>query len=1711
MSSEKNIEQSSQVNLDSSQREKLTVALKKYLIQIEQKLESSTSNPNPIVQSLLLGLLTASVNSFFGKVISQWPASLGALDGEAIKVIQQALAGDFSSLLGDSHTLSAALKPLKSVMISFMRDFLHDQIVSLRDDKYRIGKNPTFPLLDAVDKRGLGPRIEFSTPPEETHMIPLEHESHTKYKAGGEAIIPPQVVLDNKRRRNHNNEWDKLTHPVNFQQPTATFAALPPNKTQPVSLTQLNVFAGYGELGDMPRYCRVEPYPIHMSGVPMPRTPIMAQRMPAPIMPRPMTGKRIPAPMMPRFMVGGPVPVMSDWSFSDGFLSLEEPEIYSIEIEKPAGMEIDTQIEETTQVMPMPEQVIPGPTLMQGQRIPAHMMAAFGMPAPITSRPMVITTPKPPLEEQKVLATNLYPLMADILIKRLTGFNTSTAKQKNHYLPFIRNISYLRGVYCTFLPFADATKVLHLINETLKKVDIDSEAGDILCQNVKKLFTEFNAFFVGSYAKSGFGSAQNPFQSGQAGSKSFKFKLAGSDFNGKLAAFESEMIELNHANKQTAIKASVVTSGCSEIVIKTLLYNQAQIILDVEAKEQSAEKRYWLVCLIQAPSEGRDISEAPNIAATDSVVRLLLARAKPNNRLDAYFEVSKLNPQSEEYKIAKQLTSKMSKQLQKVLLTGADEDNADRPLAQSISLINQEELQTLVEEMVEHNNQTVQILPIFAVERKTKLQSIATEAKSSRQPVIRQQEEVAHEPVQTPGRKRKAGALELKLPAIIPSLSSKKLKFVPHTLGVKSVDQRGSGQEKESSASSVRHQDLFKYLSLLVEKNVRQITRIGEHVTRNSVQGFNFDKIVKPNLAPLQRQEAAALASYLKTTNLYPHQKEGVKRLVTAYQSNIGLGLFDEMSLGKTIQVGATLKYLFPRTKGPYLVVVPFQVLEKWHQELITKLSFNKRDVLVYHGKTRKALTNNDIKKILLTTPETLLSEIKKPDQTRLKTTIGYLSKYGLQEVGKESLKRWKTVVPQLNKHLKTSPTETKKTKKYNFVRMPSNEELNCLASAYQMNPVNLSRLFSLEFIYQFLVKQGYITKDGAFLKPIESLDELRPLYEAHSALSLSTKELFNRYTALYNGFSLKGLALDEGHHGLTKTETTTFSLLSPIAKNLAARKGLRLVATGTPFQNSIKELWTLFEFLNPASLLSRNEFMAAYENLIINAGNSICKAAGLMAEENMDSFQAALSVSLQSLQKAYNEIKAITAEFHQRQIRRTKDSVAKFQQSGKVEASNHYSFPDRIEQEANWTWSGQQEKLFGQKDEAAIESACRGFAFLNREKVGSKEKQKTTSKRGYPLLTELAKLFDHPILVSEKHHKALFDSQRTLESMNHYLESVLVSDYDSSLNRFIKESGKLDRLKDIIGPLINDPNGRILISTEFIPMAAIIQFCISKLSGNQVTPTVYYGGLDNDQREKVISEFNRAPAEEDQHAKIIIVSQKAGSEGIELYANTVISYNQTWTHSLIEQIKNRALRNGSPHQSVTCISLNGNNPLDKKMAVFVNEKRQWGSLLVDNSPQCSITWFTERVQVLIKTSTLFNQIKVPAEQIDQTIALLVQKLEAEEHLSVANLLEEIAANQFQESNSATRMEENGEKESPRSQPSTSEDAMEIDLVARLRRWQPSPSRTNDLSELLQACAAVGFYRSPQNPPAPPANPTQVSTQMDVDDEEARLLFFGNN
>ncbi len=100
----------------------------------------------------------------------------------------------------------------------------------------------------------------------------------------------------------------------------------------------------------------------------------------------------------------------------------------------------------------------------------------------------------------------------------------------------------------------------------------------------------------------------------------------------------------------------------------------------------------------------------------------------------------------------------------------------------------------------------------------------------------------------------------------------------------------------------------------------------------------------------------------------------------------------------------------------------------------------------------------------------------------------------------------------------------------------------------------------------------------------------------ADHRLVITSYALLRRDIERYRGLEFAAVILDEAQH-----------IKNPGSQNAKAacalRAGSRFILTGTPVENSLRDLWSLFEFLLPGYLGTRDDFKDRYETPLLSGG----------------------------------------------------------------------------------------------------------------------------------------------------------------------------------------------------------------------------------------------------------------------------------------------------------------------------------------------------------------------------------------------------------------------------------------------------------------------------------------------------------------------------
>ncbi|KAJ7995956.1 hypothetical protein DPEC_G00232080 [Dallia pectoralis] len=373
-----------------------------------------------------------------------------------------------------------------------------------------------------------------------------------------------------------------------------------------------------------------------------------------------------------------------------------------------------------------------------------------------------------------------------------------------------------------------------------------------------------------------------------------------------------------------------------------------------------------------------------------------------------------------------------------------------------------------------------------------------------------------------------------------------------------------------------------------------------------------------------------------------------------------------------------------------------------------------------------------------------------------------------------------------------------------------------------------------------------------------------------------------------YDGREFKWdyVILDEAHKIKTSSTKTAKSAHAIPAKN-------RLLLTGTPVQNNLREMWALFDFACQGALLGTSKtFKTEYENPITRAREKDAtpgeKALGLKMSENL--------------------MTIINPFF----LRRTKADVQSKTQHVVRDAENDMS-EDKENKCVNGGGGAEMPKLTRKNDliiwtylSSIQEDIYRQFISLDHIK-----ELLMTTKSPLAELNILKKLCDHPRLLSARAVAQLGLEEGTStnlqqdenESASHRIDNI-------SDETLISESGKLMFLIALLERL-KEEGHRTLVFSQSRKMLDIIErvlvnksFKIVRIDGTVTHLT---------ERERRIELFQA-----NKKYSVFLLTTQVGGVGITLTAaNRVVIFDPSWNPATDAQAVDRAYRIGQTENVV--------------------------------------------------------------------------------------------------------------------------------------------------------------------------------------------------
>ncbi|KAK2767521.1 TATA-binding protein-associated factor mot1 [Arachnomyces sp. PD_36] len=380
-----------------------------------------------------------------------------------------------------------------------------------------------------------------------------------------------------------------------------------------------------------------------------------------------------------------------------------------------------------------------------------------------------------------------------------------------------------------------------------------------------------------------------------------------------------------------------------------------------------------------------------------------------------------------------------------------------------------------------------------------------------------------------------------------------------------------------------------------------------------------------------------------------------------------------------------------------------------------------------------------------------------------------------------------------------------------------------------------------------------------AYVGPPAERSKYRHLLESVDVV-ITSYDICRNDSEIFAPINWNYCVLDEGH-----------LIKNPKAKITLAVKRLmsnhRLILSGTPIQNNVLELWSLFDFLMPGFLGTEKVFLDRFARPI----------AASRFSKSSSKEQEAGALAIEALHKQVLPFL----------LRRLKEEVLN-------------DLPPKILQNYYCDPSDLQKKLF----EDFTKKEQKDLA----QKVGSEDKQ--AKEHIFQALQYMRRLCNSPALVVKEGHKQYNDIQRKLAATNSNIRDVMHAPKLTALRDLLVDcgigvdpstEGELDTAANYVSP------HRALIFCQMKEMLDIVQNDVLK----KLLPSVQYlrldGSVEATKRQNIVNQFNTDPSYD-----ALLLTTSVGGLGLNLTgADTVIFVEHDWNPQKDIQAMDRAHRIG--------------------------------------------------------------------------------------------------------------------------------------------------------------------------------------------------------
>jgi len=344
---------------------------------------------------------------------------------------------------------------------------------------------------------------------------------------------------------------------------------------------------------------------------------------------------------------------------------------------------------------------------------------------------------------------------------------------------------------------------------------------------------------------------------------------------------------------------------------------------------------------------------------------------------------------------------------------------------------------------------------------------------------------------------------------------------------------------------------------------------------------------------------------------------------------------------------------------------------------------------------------------------------------------------------------------------------------------------------------------------------------------------------------------------------------LDEGH-----AIRNAKSKLTQSVKRVVARH--RLVLSGTPIQNNVLELWSLFDYLMPGYLGAERQFNDAYGKRIKQSRNPKCSAA------EQEAGQAARD--------------ALHRQVLPFVLRRMKEDVLQ-------------DLPPKIIQDYYCTLSPLQQRLYEDFASSQLKRLVEGEVVENDplKATGTTKKKGEPAGHTFQALHYLRKLCNHPLLVLTPEHPEYQKVTTELRNSNSDLHDLQHAPKVTALRSLLNECGIGLSKADSEETPAAGAGHRVLLFCQMKVMMDVIETDLFQKHMPNVSYLRMDGSVPATKRQGVVDRFNGDPT-----IDVLLLSTHVGGLGLNLTgADTVIFMEHDWNPMKDRQAMDRAHRIG--------------------------------------------------------------------------------------------------------------------------------------------------------------------------------------------------------